>query len=289
MRIKHSKIKNTGILFELLVRKVAHDVLAGKSDSFAVKLMREHFHSKTELGKELQLYRSFFNTAVLSETKAFNMLDLVLNRRKTLNEKLLNAQKFLLIKEIKEQCDLKQFMAGRVPSYKVYASVYKLFETSKIDDSTFMQIDEAVSARHVIIDHLKGELKEEHIIKENNYSAILKEQPEEIRYLSYKFLLENFNEKYSVFSDKQKNLLREYINNGTNLEKFGKYISSEATLLIKKIKKSANIIDNEVTRIKINEVVSQLQHIETKSSVKDNYITALLIAYEISHELDSLS
>jgi hypothetical protein len=290
MNIKHNKIKNTGILFELLVRKVASDVLDGKSDSFAVKLMREHFHSKTELGKELQLYRTFFNTNILSEAKAFNMLDLILEKRKTLNEKMLTAQKFLLIKEIKQHCDIKQFMSGRVPSYKVYASVYKLFESAtKTTDDSIFNINDIVSSRFVVVEHLKGELKEEQIIKESNYSQILKNQPEEIRYLSYKILLEKFNDKYSVFNDKQKLLLREYINNGTDVEAFGKFISTESTDLINSIHLNSHKIKDNVTKIKINEVLSQLKNIKSKSSAKSNHITALLIAYQISHELDKLS
>ena len=115
MKIKHNKLRNVGILFELLVRRVASDVLDGKTDSFAVKLMKEHFHSKTELGKELQLYRSFFNAPKLSETNALDMLTMVVQKRNSLNEKLLDVQQFLLIKEIKQHCDLKQFMAGRIP------------------------------------------------------------------------------------------------------------------------------------------------------------------------------
>ncbi len=293
MNIKHNKIKNTGILFELLVRKVASDVLEGKSDSFAVKIMREHFHSKTELGKELQLYRTFFNISQkLSESKAFNMLDIVLEKRKGLNEKLLEAQKFLLIKEIKQHCDLKQFMTGRVPSYKVYASIYKLFETAtknSNDTDSFMQLEDLVSSRFVVVEHLKGSLKEEQIVKESAYSEMMRQQPEEIRYLSYKFLLERFNEKYSVFSDKQKALLKEYINNGTNIEEFGRYISEEANTLISEIEIRSKYIKDDVTKIKINEVVTQLKNIEQKSVVKDNYITALLIAYQISHELSTLS
>lgn len=292
MNIKHNKIKNTGILFELLVRKVASDVLDGKSDSFAVRIMREHFHSKSELGKELQLYRSFFNTIKLSETKALDMLNLVLEKRKTLNERMLDAQKFLLIKEIKQHCDLKQFMAGRVPSYKVYASVYKLFETAtrdKTDTSTFTQLDEMVNARFVVVEHLKGELREERIIKESTYSNVLKEQPQEIRHLSYKFLLESFNEKYSVFNTKQKALLREYINNGTDLEKFGKYVSTEAKTLIELLSSNLHKIQNNVTKIKINEVITQLRTIQQKSVCKDSYITALLIAHQISSELETLS
>jgi hypothetical protein len=288
MNIKHNKIRNTGILFELLVRKVASDVLDGKSDSFAVKLMSEHFHSKTELGKELQLYRTFFNTSKITEGKAFNILDLVLQRRKMLNEKLLSTQKFLLIKEIKQHCDIKEFMAGRVPSYKVYASIYKLFEAALHEDDVDT-IDDIISSRFVVVEHLKGELTEEPIIKETAYSDTMKSQPEEIRYLSYKFLLEKFNEKYSNFSENQKALLREYINNGTNIEKFGKYIKEEASKLILSIKQNGYKITDDVTKIKINEVLSQLETIKERTSVKDNYITALLIAHQISHELSEMS
>lgn len=291
MKIKHNKLRNVGILFELLVRRVASDVLDGKTDSFAVKIMKEHFHSKTELGKELQLYRSFFNTPKLSEANALDMLNLVIQKRQSLNEKLLEAQKFLLIKEIKQHCDLKQFMAGRVPSYKVYASAYKLFEYNKkveTDIDTFTQINEVAMAKSVIVDHLKGALKEEKIIKESTYSNTIKNQPEEIRHLSYKFLLESFNEKYSVFNTKQKNLLREYINNGTDLEKFGKYVAVEAKQLINSLKVNTKKIENDVTKIKINEVITQLQTIQEKGICKDSYITALLIAYQISHELETL-
>jgi hypothetical protein len=291
MKIKHNKLRNTGILFELLVRRIASDVLDGKTDSFAVKIMKEHFHSKTELGKELQLYRSFFNAPKLSESNAMDMLNHVVQKRCSLNEKLLDAQKFLLIREIKQQCDLKQFMSGRVPSYKVYASTYKVFEYNKKSDAdadTFTYINELVSAKSVLVDHLTGLLKEEKIIKENTYTETLKQQPEEIRHLSYKFLLESFNEKYSVFNTKQKSLLREYINNGTDLEKFGKYISVEATDLINTIKKHSGKIKNDVTKIKMNEMITQLQHIQSTGACKDSYITALLIAHQISHELETL-
>lgn len=285
MNIKHNKIKNTGILFELLVRKIATDVLDGKSDSFAVKLVREHFHSKSELGKELQLYRTFFNTPKLSESKAFNMLDILVARRNTLNEKVLASQKFNLIKEIKNNCDLKQFLNGRVPSYKVYASIYKLFE-SKNDE--IMDIQDIVKSRFLVVEHLKGELKEEQIIKENSYVEALRGQDEEIRFLSYKFLLESFNEKYSNFNDKQKQLLREYINKATDVEPFKVYMANEAGTLSTSIAKLAGKVKNEVTRIKLHEVVSQLKNIQQKPTTKENHVTALLIAYQLVDDMKNL-
>lgn len=286
MNIKHNKIKNTGILFELLVRKISADVLEGKTDSFATKVLREHFHSKSELGKELQLYRSFFGRKDLSENKAFNMLDLILERRKKLNEKILNTQKYNLIKELKEHCDVKDFMTGRVPSYKVYASIYKLFETTIKEDVDY-EIDEVVSSRFVVVEHLKGELKEEAIIKESQYVSAVKDQPEELRHLSYKILLEKFNDKYSIFSQQQKTLLKEYINNGTDLKKFSAFASKEAKVIREEITKNSYKVD-EVTKIKIKEVISQLENIERKSILKENHITALLIGYQLAQELTTL-
>lgn len=284
MGIKHNKIRNTGILFELLVRKIATDVLDGKSDSFAVRLVREYFHPKSELGKELQLYRAFFNTPKLSENKAFNILDLIVARRKTLNERALMMQKFNLIKEIKNNCDIKQFMAGRVPSYKVYASVYKLFESTE----EIMEIQDVVKSRFLVIEHLKGELKEEQIIKESSYVNAMREQDEEIRFLSYKILLERFNQKYSNFTTKQKQLLREYINKGTDIEPFKTYIAKEAGTLSTDIAKLSKKVKNEVTRIKLHEVISQLKNIQQKPTTKENHVTALLIAYQLVDDMKGL-
>jgi hypothetical protein len=287
MNIKHNKIKNTGILFELLVRKIVSDGLEGKSDSFAVTVLKEHFHSKTELGKELQLYRAFFNTQKISETKAFNTLDLLLQKRKQLNETMLNTQKYLLIKEIKQHCDLKQFMAGRVPSYKVYASLYKLFE-SMVHEVDYADLDDVISSRFVVVEHLKGTLQEENVIKENAYVDILKNQTKEFRYLSYQILLEKFNEKYSILTDQQKLLLKEYINNKSDTEAFNKYIIAEADMLENDLRKYIRHVDDEVVRIKLKEVVSQLSLIRKRAVLKENYITAVLIAYEIVNEVKHL-
>lgn len=286
MTRKHVKIRNTGILFELLTRRIATDVLNGNSDNFAIKLIREYFHPKSELGKELQLYRIFFNTPVLTETKALDMIDTLIRKRKTLNEKLLATQKFMLIKEIKSNCDLKEFMMARIPSYKVYASIYKLFETASDE---FLEIEDSIKSKFLVVEHLKGKLKEQHIIKENSYVNTLREQDKEIRHLSYKLLLEKFNEKYSTFSSRQKTLLREYINKGSTDEKFKTVISEEVKYLVNKINANLKKVKNNVTKIKLTEVLAQLKAMETKSSIKENHVTALLIAHQIVDEINTLS
>jgi hypothetical protein len=243
--------------------------------------MREHFHPKSELGKELQLYRVFFNTPHLSEGKALNMLDLIVARRKSLNEKVLSIQKFNLIRDIKEHTDLKHFLNGRVPSYKVYASLYKLFEGT--DD--VMELNDMVRSRFLVTEHLCGNLKEEQMLKESSYTDSLRGEDKEIRFLSYKILLEKFNTKYQDLNEHQKKLLRQYINKGTDIEPFKQYLSEQAKSVATTLQLLQRSVTNKVTKIKLHEVIVQLNTIHKKPTVKENEMTALLIAHQLVDEL----
>ena len=286
--VKHNKIRNTGILFELLVRKITSDALENRSNDTAVKLMKEYFNSKTELGKELILYRSFFNAQQLSETKAFELINVLISQRKKLNEVALNTQKYKLIREIKNNYDLKEFLNARIPSYKVYASVYKVFDGAVNEIQDFNEIQGMVEAKFTIVEHLSGKIVNKEIKKETALFETVKNQEEDLRLLTYKILMEKFNQKYVGLSDKQKNLLREYIYNVSNSAALRAYTVDLAKELIAEITKKIAKIDNKVTTIKLSEVVSQLEKLKTVQVVKENHMTALLIALEITKTLDTL-
>lgn len=286
--VKHNKIRNTGILFELLVRKITSDALENRSNDTAVKLMKEYFNSKTELGKELILYRSFFNAQQLSETKAFELINVLISQRKKLNEVALNTQKYKLIREIKNNYDLKEFLNARIPSYKVYASVYKVFDGAVNEIQDFNEIQGMVEAKFTIVEHLSGKIVNKEIKKETALFETVKNQEEDLRLLTYKILMEKFNQKYVDLSDKQKNLLREYIYNVSNSAALRAYAVDLAKELIAEITKKMAKIDNKVTTIKLSEVVSQLEKLKTVQVVKENHMTALLIALEITKTLDTL-
>ena len=286
--VKHNKIRNTGILFELLVRKITSDALENRSNDTAVKLMKEYFNSKTELGKELILYRSFFNAQQLSETKAFELINVLVSQRKKLNEVALNTQKYKLIREIKNNYDLKEFLNARIPSYKVYASVYKVFDGAVNEIQDFNEIQGMVEAKFTIVEHLSGKIVNKEIKKETALFETVKNQEEDLRLLTYKILMEKFNQKYADLSDKQKNLLREYIYNVSNSVALRAYAVDLAKELIAEITKKMAKIDNKVTTIKLSEVVSQLEKLKTVQVVKENHMTALLIALEITKTLDTL-
>lgn len=286
--IKHNKLRNTGILFELLARQITSDVMENKKDGVAVKLMREFFNSKKELGKELMLYRAFFNVQNLSEQKAFQLLKLVTEQRKNLDQNALNNQKYLLIKEIKKNFDLKEFFAARIPSYKIYASIYKNFDAAVngINDTT--TIEELAGSQFTIVEHLSGKTSNKEIKENTELANVIRSQEDDIRFLSYKILVERFNEKYKGLDEPQRKLLQEYIYNISNTSKLKTYTQAESERLSKEISKLAKSVTNKVVRIKLAEVISQLDKIKTAQVIKENHMTALLIGYEILKELKSL-
>lgn len=286
--IKHNKLRNTGILFELLARQITSDVMENKKEGVAVKLMREFFNTKKELGKELMLYRAFFNVQNLSEQKAFQLLKLVTEQRKNLDQTALDTQKYLLIKEIKKNFDLKEFFAARIPSYKIYASIYKNFDaaTNGINDTT--TIEELANSQFTIVEHLSGKAPSKEIREHNELSKIIRSQDDDIRFLSYKILIERFNEKYKGLDESQKKLLQEYIYNISNTSKLKSYTQTESRRLAKEIAQLASKVKDKVVRIKLGEVVSQLQKVQTATVIKENHMTALLIGYEILKELKTL-
>ena len=224
--IKHNKIKNTGILFELLLRQVTADIFAGKSQSKSVSLIKEYFNKNTALGKELELYQLLIKNKYSSEKKAEYLIEVVLESRKRLSESTLRKEKYNLIKEIKDSFNVKDFFKSRIPNYKIFASIYKTF----LSENENINPSELVKSKCSILEHLttskKSNDKSKTEIKDKLVNEY-KQQGKDLRLLSYKILVEKFNKKYSVLSNPQKNLLKEYINNISNTNGLDSYIDSE--------------------------------------------------------------
>ena len=285
MKVAHSKYKNTGVLFELLVRQVTADVIDGKKNSSALSLLQKYFDPETELGKELSLYRSVLSSKTLSENKANKFVDILLSQRKKLSEKKLKEQKYNLIKEIKDNYSLEEFLSSKIPEYKVYASIYKAFVVETDQSGQFEDIDDIVNARFTITEHVMRSP-----VKLEAKTALLEEfksQNEDLRLLSYRILVDKFNAKYNGLSHEQKVLLREYINNISNTNSLREYINAEVPKVKLEIKKRLPIIDDMVTKIKLREIISQLDTVCVGRTVKDSQVTGLMIAYQIVREMEN--
>lgn len=281
-KAKHSKFKNAGILFELLTRQITADILAGRDESFTKNLMFKYFHESKELGKEAQLYNFVLQQTSKDANAAERILNVVLQTRSKLDERELNKQKYNVIKEIKEKYNIDEFLKNKIPNYKLYASIYKLFENQAEQEVKF-DVQELVESREYIVENLTKEKKnsEESLDVYGSQSA-------EVRLLAYKFLIENFNTKYSNLLPAQKKLLKEYITNISNSSKFTKFVNEEYKRVSLILKDNLQTVNSDIVKIKITEVVNQFTNKSVTGVVKENQLTSLLNAYELVEELDKL-
>jgi hypothetical protein len=275
-KLKHSKYKNTGILFELLVRQIATDTLNNK-DSLATRIIKEHFSKSTELSKELRLYKLFIEENFDSEYKASEFLNIILKERVKLNESVLNRQKYNLIKAIKKNFVIEDFFKYRVSNYKENASIYKLFEHENSDNPK-----QYVDCKSTLMESLITSNNPSNTI-ETTINEEYSKQPKEVRLLAWKMLVENFNNKYTTLTEKQQDILREYINSVDNSEKLKKFVVRECNSLSKNIK--AVKVTDTVTQIKVNEVVKLISKVKTSKVITESQILSLLRYTELHNEL----
>jgi hypothetical protein len=282
-KIKHSKFKNTGFIFELLVRQITSEIMSS-DNSVAEKILKENFNSKKELSRELKLYQYLINEKYNSESKAEQFINTICEARKRLDEKKLIKEKYNLIKQLKETYDIDEFIKSPVSNYKTLASIYKIFEVS----STEEQYDptDIVSSRFTIAENIINTSIQNKDSKIKN--AVLEEykkQDEDLRAISYKFLVENFNKKYKNLTSDQKGLLREYINNINNTGKLNAYVSEEISKLVGGLKEVGSKITDKVTKIKLAETISNIRKIKSAKRVKEEHLSAMMMTYELLGEL----
>tara|TARA_B110000503_G_scaffold117573_1_gene177705 strand:- start:639 stop:1517 length:879 start_codon:yes stop_codon:yes gene_type:complete len=281
-KAKHSKFKNAGILFELLTRQITADILAGRDESFTKNLMFKYFHESKELGKEVQLYNFILQQKSKDVSSAERLLGVVLQTRSKLDERELNKQKYSIIKEIKEKYNIDDFLKNKIPNYKLYASIYKLFEDQDKSEVKF-EVTELIESREYIVENLTKEKK-----SDQESMDVYGSQTADVRLLAYKFLIENFNSKYNDLLPDQKKLLKEYITNVSNSSKFTKYVNEEYKRISVVLKEQVKNVTSEVVKIKINEVISQFSTKSCAGIIKENQLTSLLNAYELVEEIKKI-
>ena len=143
-------------------------------------------------------------------------------------------------------------------------------------------------SQFTIVEHLSGKIVNKEIKEHTELANIIRSQEDDIRFLSYKILIERFNEKYKGLDEAQRKLLQEYIYNISNTSKLKTYTQTESQRLSKEISKLSGNVKDKVVRIKLAEVISQLNKIKTANVIKENHMTAMLIGYEILKELKTL-
>jgi hypothetical protein len=282
-KIKHSKFKNTGFLFELLTRQITLEIL-NNSQEKARKIVAEFFGNGTELSKELRLYKLLIDEKYNSENKAEKFIEAIMDARTKLDEQKLIKEKYNLVKVIKENFEIDTFLTSPVTNYRVLASIHKLFEAKKSDIS---DIKDIFDSKITLVEHISTNtptLKQ----KEDKLFEDYKKQEKDLRLLTYKILVETFNKKYSNLNDSQKNLLREYINNVTNTTKFGEYYSNQLKTIVTELHSIYKTMEDKVTKIKLRETINVLKTQKIGKKVTDEQVSSLMMAYELVKEIKNV-
>ena len=280
MKIKHSKYKNTGLLFELLVRQITADTLNGGS-SPSLNILKTAF-AKTELGKEYKLYETLFKNKNLSEGKAEITLNTVLDATRKLNRSALRREKYNLINEIRKHYNINEFFKHQVPNYKGYAAFYKLTEIYNSDKLS--ETNEIIDNKVTILECLTERPVSQKKVKQDLVEEFAK-YDKDLRVLTYKVMLEKFNGKYSNLNQGQKEILKEFINSIDNTPRLKEIYNAKIKEVKKVLKLQAQKVKDGATKIKLLEVIKLLKEIDKGSRINNDDLINLLQYYELTEEL----
>lgn len=280
-KIKHSKIKNTGILFELLTRQITADVLAGKSTK-SVGILKKFFNENTELGKELELYKLLSEKNYNSEVKANDLLNVVIKQRQKLSNSDLRREKYNLISSIKENYNVTDFFNGRIPNYRLLASIYNIFQSETTDEK--FKADHLVNSKFTVLEHITHKKIDDEKIKQKVIAEYSK-QDKDLRLLAYEILVDKFNKKYKSLDESQKKLLKNYINNISNTNSLREYVDKEVTRIKTILTKELPKVDDKITNIKLSEAINQIENLTKGKIVNEKQVLALMRYYELIKEI----
>lgn len=280
MKLKHNKLRNTGLLFELLVRQITTDTLNNK-ESKAVDILKKNFNN-TLIAKEYRIYKALLGSKNLSESKANIVIDTALQAHKKINKKVLSKQKYDLVSQIKENYNLDDFFKTKVENYKTIASVYMLFE---IQQSEKIDPEAEIKYKFSIMEDICGGSKNKEM------DPVLTEfasYDKGTKALVYKLVIQKFNDKYANLNESQKKLLKRYISDISTPESFKEYVNEEYDRLKSKLTKLTKNIEDTVRKIKLEEVINIIKSVPTGRQVTDLELENLLYFYQLEKELENI-
>jgi hypothetical protein len=278
MKVKHSKYKNTGILFELLTRQLTADTIADNQPR-SLSIIQKYFSGNSNLLKEYKIYHTFINQKYKRDSQATMLINTLIEVHNKINKSQLRKEKYNLIKEIKETYDINDFFKAKISNYKILASIFNLLENKKASPLSI------TNSKVTILEHIVEKPN-----KTNNNPVLenFNKQDKDTRLLTYKVLLEKFNNKYNILDENQKLLLKEYVNSVTNSPALKSYINQEIKNVKNQLLKYSKKVEDKAVSIKLKETKSMIKPLCKKSSVNDDNVINLLNYYELVNELKTI-
>lgn len=284
MKIKHSKFRNTGLIYELLVKQIAADTLS-KTDSPALVILKEFFAGRKTLAKELKLYEYILKNTNLAEHKAETVLSTITEISRKLNQKTLKDQKYKLISEIKKHYDLDEFFGIQVRDYKPLAAMYCLLEAQ--NNTTLVNPEFLISNKLTIVEHLTSTKIDKSTVKDTLIEEYAK-YDKDLRLLTYKLLLEKFNNSYKDLLPEQKNILKEFITSVDSTTRLRNIVNEEINKIRVAVDQLSSKVKDKVVKIKLEEVVKSIKPLKKTEKITDNHLINLMQYYDLVNEMRGL-
>ena len=277
-KLKHSKYKNTGILFEMLVRKLTSETMSSDK-TVTVDIIKKYFGKNTELAKELNLYNSIIKEQHKSEARALDLIRTIRESYNNLNQSVLKRQRYNLVKEISENFVFERVAKIHINNYKALASIYMLFEYNDSDNPKRL-----MECKNAVLEHTL--LTEKAMLPKDELLETFSKQEKDTRLLAYKLMIDKFNNKYSVLSESQKQLLNKYITNVNDTEALREYVSEVIPTLKTRLSEHSKHITEKVTKIKVERLSEMLCNVETMKRLKESHIVSLMRYMDLIDELN---
>tara|TARA_A200000159_G_scaffold126415_2_gene121709 strand:+ start:320 stop:1138 length:819 start_codon:yes stop_codon:yes gene_type:complete len=194
MRLKHNKKRNTAFVYEALVRELTESVVRNNKNkqNKIVSIIKEHFTGDSLLKKELELYKSIYETRYIEKTTAEKIVVQVKEKHDSIDKRKLFVEQSALISKINRTLSNKVY-SNFVPNYKTIASVYSIFQDA-------LPVKDRVLLEENIVDQMSASVN------------IVQETQQPIDSLVYGTFVDKFNQEYSgSLNENQKTLLSTYV------------------------------------------------------------------------------
>jgi len=284
MKVKHSKYKNTGLIFELLVKQIASDTLS-KKDSPAVSILKKFYAGKSSLAKEYKLYEFISKNSNVTPLRAEAILSTITEISRKLDQAAIKKQKYELIAEIKTHYNVDEFFAIQVRDYKALAALYCLLETQ--NNAENVDPSSLIENKTTILEHLTSKAQNEDDVKDTLIEEYSK-YDKDLRLLTFKILLEKFNDNYKDLLPEQKNILKEFITSVNSTTRLRTIVNEELEKIATRVGEMSQKVSDQVIKIKLEEVMKAIKPVSNKEKIGDTHLVNLMQYYELVHELETV-
>lgn len=275
----HNKKRNTGLLYEFLVRNISSALVGDdqRRSATALKILKQHFKPGSVLYKEFRLINALIKTTVSSEAVAASIMQEAKTAARSHDVKQLDREKSLLIRNINHKLNDGVFYDHHVNEYRTYATIQTLLNDWRLPDS---DLERMAEYEDQLVKHLTAP-------KEVIQEQFINEESAGTGRMLVKVMMKKLNEKYSgVLNEAQRAIVKAYAWSSTNDEQttIKQKLVEVRDELVKSIVEFTDNNPSEFVNTKLNDVRVKLLS-EALDTVDDDTVTRFMLYIKLNDEL----